>query len=143
MREIVSVTRTYRFSAGHRLYIRGLSDEENFRLFDNCSNPNGHGHDYYLDVRVGGGIDPVTGMVLNPAELDEAVASVIDDLDYKRLDIEVPYFRNHQPTGENIAEYVWERLKPRLKGKLVHLRLSETENSYFEYFKEGDYRYER
>lgn len=143
MSEVVTFTKTYRFSAGHRLYIKELSDEENFRIFDSCSNPAGHGHDYYLEVKVAGDIDPVTGRVINREELDRAVAPVIEELDYKRLDIEVPYFRDRQSTGEHITEYLWARLKPRIPCKLVHLRLSETGTSYFEYFQEEENPYER
>lgn len=143
IKEIASVTKTYRFSAGHRLYIKGLSDEENLRIFDTCSNPNGHGHDYYLDVKIAGNIDPMTGMVISPMELDRAVGQTLEELDYKRLDIEVPYFTERQPTGENIAQYLWERLRARLPERLVHLRLSETSSSYFEFFEEEGYPYER
>jgi 6-pyruvoyltetrahydropterin/6-carboxytetrahydropterin synthase len=141
--EVVTFTKSYHFSAGHRLYIKGLSDEENFRIFDSCSNPAGHGHDYYLEVKVAGGIDPVTGRVISREELDRAVTPVIEELDYKRLDIEVPYFRERQPTGEHITEYIWNRLEPRIPCKLVHLRLSETESSYFEYFQKEECPYER
>ena len=140
---MISLTRRYRFSAGHRLYIKGLSDEENLRIFDTCSNPNGHGHDYYLEVKVAGPIDIETGMVVNLSELDRMVEDTISELDYKRLDLEVPHFREHQPTGENIAEYLWEKLRDGLSEKLVHLRLSETSSSYFEFFDEEGYPYER
>jgi len=139
----VNLTKTYRFSAGHRLYIKELSEEENFRIFDTCSNPNGHGHDYYVHVKVAGDIDPESGMILNLQELDETVNIVIDELDHRRLDIEVPYFEVNQPTGENIAKYMWERIKPDLGDKLIHLKLSETSNSYFEYYEEDNYPYER
>ena len=138
----MSLTKTYRFSAGHRLYIRGLSEEENFKIFDTCSNPNGHGHDYYVQVKVSGEINPETGMIINLQELDNTVNIVINELDHKRLDIEVPYFEENQPTGENIAKYMWERIKPDLGEKLIHLKLSETSNSYFEYYEEGNYPYE-
>jgi len=138
----VSLTKTYRFSAGHRLYIRGLSEEENFVIFDTCSNPNGHGHDYYVQVKVTGEINPETGVIINLQELDNTVNIVINELDHKRLDIEVPYFEENQPTGENIAKYMWERIKPDLGEKLIHLTLSETSNSYFEYYEEGNYSYE-
>jgi 6-pyruvoyltetrahydropterin/6-carboxytetrahydropterin synthase len=113
------------------------------RIFDTCSNPNGHGHDYYLEVRVADGIDPETGMVINPEELDQTVGDALGELDYKRLDVEVPYFTEHQPTGENIAEYLWYGLRGRLGERLVHLRLSETSSSYFEFFDEEGYPYER
>lgn len=138
----MSLTKTYRFSAGHRLYIRGLSEEENFKIFDTCSNPNGHGHDYYVQVKVSGEINPETGMIINLQELDNTVNIVINELDHKRLDIEVPYFEENQPTGENIAKYMWERIKPDLGEKFIHLKLSETSNSYFEYYEEGNYPYE-
>lgn len=143
MSEFVSLTKKYHFSAGHRLYLKGLSDEENMKIFDTCSNANGHGHDYYVEVKIGGDIDPVTGMVVEPGELDRAVMPVLEELDYKRLDVEVPYFREHQPTGENIARYLWERLKEHIPGRLIHLRMSETDSSYFEYFEEENYPYER
>ncbi|MGE3522446.1 MAG: 6-carboxytetrahydropterin synthase, partial [Candidatus Dadabacteria bacterium] len=130
--EHVTVTKTYRFSAGHRLAIKGLTDEENFRIFDTCSNPGGHGHDYYLEVKAAGGIDAVSGFAVPESVLDEAVMPVIEELDYKRLDIEVQYFSGNQPTGENIAEYIWKRLRAGLGKSLVHIRLSETATSYFE-----------
>jgi 6-pyruvoyltetrahydropterin/6-carboxytetrahydropterin synthase len=119
-----------------------MSEEENFKIFDTCSNPNGHGHDYYVQVKVAGKINPETGMIISLRELDNTVNIVINELDHKRLDIEVPYFEENQPTGENIAKYMWERIKPDLGGKLIHLKLSETSNSYFEYYEEGNYPYE-
>jgi 6-pyruvoyltetrahydropterin/6-carboxytetrahydropterin synthase len=143
IKETVTLTKAYRFSAGHRLYIKGLSDEENMKIFDTCSNPNGHGHDYYVEVKVAGKIDSETGMVVNTEKLDGIVGDALEELDYKRLDIEVPYFTKVQPTGENIAEYLWLRLKTILPKELVHLRLSETPTSYFEFFEEEGYPYER
>lgn len=82
-------------------------------------------------------------MVIRPVELDRAVGQALEELDYKRLDIEVPYFMERQPTGENIAQYLWERLRSRLPERLIHLRLSETSSSYFEFFEEEGYPYER
>jgi 6-pyruvoyl-tetrahydropterin synthase len=82
-------------------------------------------------------------MVINPEELDRTVGDALGELDYKRLDIEVPYFTERQPTGENIARYLWEGLRGCLHEKLVHLRLSETSSSYFEFFDEEGYPYER
>ena len=143
IKEYVSLTKTYRFSAGHRLFIKSLSDEENFKIFDTCSNPNGHGHDYSIEVKLTGDIDPETGMIYSLEDIDKIMKLVIEDLDHKRLDIEVPYFENDQPTGENIAKYIWSKIKPSLSDKLIHLKLSETSNSYFEYYEEGNYPYER
>ncbi len=142
MREVICVTKRYRFSAAHRLYVKGFSDEENARIFDACSNPNGHGHDYYLECRISGDINPETGMLMNPEELDRIVDPVIGELDNKRLDVEVAYFREYQPTGENILRYLWERLRGQLGDRQIHLRLSETSSSYFEYFEESNYPYE-
>lgn len=71
------------------------------------------------------------------------MGDALAELDYKRLDVEVPYFSEHQPTGENIAEYLWQKLGDKLRGRLVHLRLSETSSSYFEFFDEEGYPYER
>lgn len=143
IKEYVSLTKTYRFSAGHRLFLKNLSDEENFEIFDTCSNPNGHGHDYSIQVMLSGDIDPETGMIFSLEELDNIMGPVIDELDHKRLDIEVPYFADEQPTGENIAKYIWRKLKPDLADKLIHIKLSETSRSYFEYYEEGNYPYER
>jgi len=143
IKEYVSLTKTYRFSAGHRLFIKSLSDEENFKIFDTCSNPNGHGHDYSIEVKLTGDIDPETGMIYSLEDLDKIMKLVIEDLDHKRLDIEVPYFENDQPTGENIAKYIWNKIKLSLSDKLIHLKLSETSNSYFEYYEEENYPYER
>ncbi len=82
-------------------------------------------------------------MVMRPVELDRTVGDALAELDYKRLDVEVPYFSERQPTGENIAEYLWQKLGDKLRGRLVHLRLSETSSSYFEFFDEEGYPYER
>lgn len=136
-REICTITRVYRFSAAHRLYRKDATEEENFRIFGKCTNPMGHGHDYYIEVTVGGAIDPDTGMIINIGELDRIANEVIEELDHKRLDIEVPYFADLQPSGENIVKYLWSRLKPMIKdGKLNYLKLWETQNNYFEYFEE-------
>ncbi|MFQ5787150.1 MAG: 6-carboxytetrahydropterin synthase [Thermodesulfobacteriota bacterium] len=138
-KEVCSITKVYHFSAGHRLYVKGISDEENWRIFGKCANPKGHGHDYYIEVKISGEIDPETGMVINLGELDELMKDVIDELDHKRLDIEVPYFKDSQPSGENIVKYMWLGIKPRLRsGKLDHLKLWETQNNYFEYFEEDN-----
>ena len=142
IKEYVSLTKTYRFSAGHRLYIKNLSDEENFKIFDTCSSPNGHGHDYYVQVKVAGDIDSETGTIISLEELDGILAPVIGVLDHKRLDKEVPYFEHQQATGENIAKYIWDNIKPLLGKKLIHIKLSETSNSYFEYYEEDNYPYE-
>ncbi len=136
------LTKIYSFSAGHRLCLERLTPEENAMVFGKCSNPRGHGHDYYLEVRVKGDIDKDTGMVVNLDELDSAVDSVISELDHKRLDLEIDYFKENQSTGENLVCYFWAKLKSAVQGSaLVYLKLWETENNYFEYFEEKDIKY--
>lgn len=78
-------------------------------------------------------------MIVRLEELDALTGRVLEDLDHKRLDIEVPYFKEHQATGENIAEYIWDKLKEGLGDSLVHVSVGETKNSYFEYFEERGY----
>lgn len=135
-KEIVILTRAYEFSAAHRLYIKSLSDEENEKIFQSCSNARGHGHDYSVEVKVSAEIDPVTGMVVSLERLDALALKVLETLDHKRLDIEVPFFTEHQPTGENIAKYIWDNMKEGLGESLVHVSVGETKNSRFEYFDE-------
>ena len=136
--EICTLTRIYHFSAAHRLHSAKYSEEENQRIFGKCNNAKGHGHDYYIEVKVTGDIDPETGMVLNLSELDEMMKDVIEELDHTRLDIEIPFFREFQPSGENIVKYIWLRLQPKIEvARLYHLKLWETPDNYFEYFEEG------
>ena len=136
------LTKIYSFSAGHKLFLERLSDEENAKVFGKCSNPRGHGHDYYLEVRVEGQISPDTGMIVNLEELNNCVNDVIEKLDHKRLDIEVEYFTENQSTGENIVRFFWVKLNGNVEGcRLVYLKLWETENNYFEYFEERDIKY--
>ena len=144
MKEICCISRKYHFTAGHRLYFKAASDEENFKIFGKCSNPKGHGHDYYLEVRVRGEINRITGHITDRSSMDETVDEILKELDYKRLDKEIYYFTDTQPTGENIIMYLWAKLTERLNGdvKVVYMRLWETDNNYFEYFEEGGFRYE-
>ena len=138
-REICTLAKIYHFSSAHRLHSAKFSEEENRRIFGKCNNPRGHGHDYYVEVKVTGRIDLETGMVMNLSELDEIMRDIIEELDHTRLDVEVPYFRDFQPSGENIVKYIWLKLQPRFKGaKLHHLKLWETPDNYFEYFEEEE-----
>lgn len=136
IKEKVSLTKIYRFSAAHRLYIEDLSDEENFQIFDKCSNPNGHGHDYVVEASFTGEIDEETGMVINPEVLDKEMDVILNELDHKRLDYEILFFKENQPTGENIARFFWERLTEHIGNKLSYIKIWENNRSYFEYFEE-------
>lgn len=132
----VSVTRRLHFSAAHRLYRSDWSDERNREIFGDCSNPNWHGHNYELDVTVGGEIDPDTGYVMDLASLKALVRdAVIHDLDHRNLNREVPWLEGTNPTTENLVVAIWHRLAPRLpRGiDLERLLLRETPRNYAEY----------
>lgn len=129
------VTRRMTFSAGHRLHSEALSAEENRRLYGKCDNPNGHGHNFVVEVTVSGEIDPLSGMVINLRDLKAVMAEVIEDgLDHKNLNLDVPAFKGVNPTAENIAVVLWGLLAARLPGGALHeVRLLETENNFVSY----------
>jgi 6-pyruvoyltetrahydropterin/6-carboxytetrahydropterin synthase len=107
----VRLTRVVRFAAGHRYHSDALSPEENRRVFGKCNYPHGHGHDYRVEVSVRGPVDPVTGMVVNLADLDALLREqVIEPLDHRFLNLDVEYFATRVPTCENLAVYLFERL---------------------------------
>lgn len=131
----VTVTRRLHFNAAHRLWNSRWSDEQNARVFGVCGNANYHGHNYNLDVSVEGDIDPDTGYVLDINRLKEiAQHHVIGVLDHKNLNLDVPWFRELNPTAENIAVVCWRVLEPVLRpARLKHIRLWETERNYVDY----------
>ncbi len=126
-------SRSYGFSAAHRLHAPALSPDENVAIYGKCNNPNGHGHNYTLEVTVSGPVDATTGMVVDLLALDRNVRSLLDQLDHTHLDQEVSAFQSRPSTAENIVVYLWDALAPRLMGRLVHLRLWETKKNIFEY----------
>lgn len=129
------VTRRERFSAAHRLFKPGLSDEENYKIFGKCSNPNWHGHNYVLEVVVSGKPDPDTGFVIDLNILKEIIREcIIDKVDHKNLNIDTDFMKGINPSAENIAMAFWKQLEDKLpSGKLYSVKLYETENNYFEY----------
>jgi 6-pyruvoyltetrahydropterin/6-carboxytetrahydropterin synthase len=129
------ITRRLTFSAAHRLHSGALTDEENRRVFGKCNHPNGHGHNYTLEVTVAGPIDPVTGMVFNLTELKDVMSEVVErGFDHKNLNLDVPAFKSLNPTAENIAAVVWDMLEKRLGPGLLHeIKLIETENNFVSY----------
>jgi 6-pyruvoyltetrahydropterin/6-carboxytetrahydropterin synthase len=130
----VALGRRYRFAASHRLNTPELSEEENRRVFGKCNNPHGHGHNYVLEVRVSGPIDPATGMIANLAELDAFVErEVLEPFDHKSLNEDVPAFRHVVPTTEALCIEVYRRLKAFPYAKLERIRIEETSNNSFEY----------
>jgi 6-pyruvoyltetrahydropterin/6-carboxytetrahydropterin synthase len=130
----IELGRRYRFAASHRLHSEKLNEEENNRLYGKCNNPYGHGHNYVVEVRVSGPVDPATGMVLNLADLDSFVErEVIEAFDHKSFNEDVPEFREQVPTTENVCIEIFERLRRFPKAKLERVRVEETANNAFEY----------
>jgi 6-pyruvoyltetrahydropterin/6-carboxytetrahydropterin synthase len=129
------VTRRVHFNAAHRLWSPTFSEAENERVFGVCNNPNFHGHNYNLDVSVAGDIDPVTGYVFDINRLKQVVEEcVVRHLDHKNLNLDVPWFRDLNPTAENIAVVCWRLLAPAVRpATLVRIRLWETERNYVDY----------
>ena len=121
-------------SASHRLHSDALSGDENQAAYGKCNNPHGHGHNYIVEVLVGGPVDPETGMVVNLAALDEVMRKrVLDRFDHTNLNLD-PLFAHCVPTTENLCRAVFGLLKDALPvGKLESVRVEETENNFFEY----------
>lgn len=119
------------FSAAHRLHRDDWDAETNRRVFDKCNNEHGHGHTYELEVTVEGEINPETGYVMDFAHLKHAVhESVIRELDRRHLNYDVPFLAGINPTAENIAVAIWDRLEPRIgPARLVRVSLNETEKN--------------
>lgn len=130
----VQLGRRYHFAASHRLHSPRLSEEENFRIYGKCNNPHGHGHNYTVEVRFSGAIDPATGMIANLADLDAFVNEhVISPFDHRSLQDEVAAFQATVPTTENLCVEIFLRLKPFPKAKLEAVSIEETSNNSFEY----------
>jgi 6-pyruvoyltetrahydropterin/6-carboxytetrahydropterin synthase len=121
-------------SASHRLHSGALSVEENKAAYGKCNNPHGHGHNYVVQVLVGGTVAPETGMVMNMEDLDQVVqAQVLERFDHANLNLD-PLFVNRVPTTENLCIAVYDLLDGKLNpGNLVQVRIEETENNFFEY----------
>lgn len=130
----IELGRRYRFAASHRLHSAQLSEDENNRVYGKCNNPYGHGHNYTVEVRFSGEVDPATGMIANLADVDAFVNErVIEPFDHRSLQDEVPAFRNVVATTENLCKEIFARLKPFVKAKLEAVRIEETSNNSFEY----------
>ena len=131
----VQVSRKAHFNAAHRLYRPDWDAEKNDRVFGKCSNPHFHGHNYELIVSVKGPIDPRTGFVIDMKDLKDLIRSKIEDaFDHKNLNEEVPEFRELNPTAENIAVVIWNKLRPHLKEEQdLEVRLYETPRNFVTY----------
>jgi len=131
----VTVHRKAHFNAAHRLYRKDWDEEKNEVVFGKCSNPNYHGHNYELTVSVTGIIDPETGFVIDLKILKDLIYNEIEiPFDHKNLNIEVEEFKDLNPTAENIAVVIWNRLRPRLKLELeLSVTLYETPRNFVTY----------
>jgi 6-pyruvoyltetrahydropterin/6-carboxytetrahydropterin synthase len=126
--------RRYSFAASHRLHSDRLSEEENARVYGKCNNPFGHGHNYVVEVQMSGGVDPVTGMIANLADLDSYVQrEVLDAFDHRNLSEDVPAFRGVVATTENLCIEIFSRLKRFAAARLERVRIEETGKNSFEY----------
>ncbi len=137
-RNTLTLTRTFHFSAGHQLANPALGAEENRALYGPCFRP--HGHNYLLEVTVGGRIDPRTGMAADLVMLESAVRrAVLDLVDHRDLNADVPALAGVITTGENLARAFWRLLAPALPaGALQQVAVVETANNTFEYYGETD-----
>jgi 6-pyruvoyltetrahydropterin/6-carboxytetrahydropterin synthase len=125
---MIRITRKVEFSASHFYHNPELSAEENRRTFGKCNNPHGHGHNYTLEVTIAGEPNPSTGMVLDLKELKAILQrEVMDRMDHRHLNYEVPELAGKIPTCENIAAVIWELLESKITcGKLDRVRVYES-----------------
>ena len=131
----LTIYRKAHFNAAHRLYRNDWSDEKNEEVFGKCSNPHFHGHNYELEVGITGEIDPETGFVINLDLLKKLIFQEIENyFDHKNLNIEIPEFKNLNPTVENIAVVIWNRLRAKLDSKFeLSIKLFETPRNFVVY----------
>jgi 6-pyruvoyltetrahydropterin/6-carboxytetrahydropterin synthase len=131
----IAVYRKAHFNAAHRLYCEDWSDEKNKEVFGVCSNPNYHGHNYDLEVKVAGEVDPKTGMLIDLKDLKNLIYEQIElRFDHKNLNLDTEEFKNLNPTAENICFVIWQILREHLDKKFdLAVRLYETPRNFVEY----------
>lgn len=127
----VTVTRRVTFSAGHRLYNPAFPDQKNREIFGACSNPNGHGHNYRLEVQITGPINPETGMIVNLKGMKRIIEDeVVAKVDHMNLNTDVDFMAGVIPTTENLAQRIFEILDRKIgNGLLSRIILWESENN--------------
>ena len=135
---MILLTRRAEFSAAHFYWVEGWSAERNAEVFGRCANRNGHGHNYVLEITVAGEPDPVTGFVIDLKELRDVIdREVVNVYDHRHLNLEIPEFCKRQPTTENIAVSVWDRLIDKIAGARLHrVRVYEQDDLFADYFGE-------
>ena len=132
---MVYVSRKAYFCAAHRLFNPSWSDEKNSTVFGKCNNPNGHGHNYEIEVTVGGDPPRETGMVIDLKKLAEIIdTEIVERVDHKNMNVDVDFMQGCIPTAENMAMAFWRILEPKIdEGKLVSIKLYESGNNFVEY----------
>lgn len=135
MEQKISVFRKEHFNAAHRLHNASWSDTKNDEVFGKCNNPNYHGHNYDIEVKVTGHIDPETGYLIDLKKLSDLIqAYVLEKFDHKNLNLDTMEFKDLNPTAENIAMVIYNILRNKIDQKLdVQVRLYETERNFVEY----------
>ncbi len=130
-----AVVRCEHFNAAHRLHNENWSNEKNEAVFGKCNNPNFHGHNYDLEVKVIGFCDEETGYVIDTKVLGSMIQkSVVEVFDHKNLNLDVPYFKSMNPTTENVAKVIYEILRSQINNELeLKIKLYETPRNYVEY----------
>jgi 6-pyruvoyltetrahydropterin/6-carboxytetrahydropterin synthase len=131
----VTVSRKAHFNAAHRLYRKDWSDEKNDSVFGKCNNPNFHGHNYELIVSVTGKINPDTGYVIDIKDLADIILEEVErPFDHKNLNLDVPEFSDLNPTAENIAVIIWNKIRKRIDAdKDLEVILYETPRNFVSY----------
>jgi 6-pyruvoyltetrahydropterin/6-carboxytetrahydropterin synthase len=131
----IAIVRCEHFNAAHRLHNKNWSDQKNKDVFGKCNNPNYHGHNYDLEVKVIGDCDPETGYVIDTKILSDLIKKyVLDRYDHKNLNLDTQEFKDVNPTAENIAISIYNLLKPKLASNLeLKIKLYETPRNFVEY----------
>jgi 6-pyruvoyltetrahydropterin/6-carboxytetrahydropterin synthase len=134
----IYITRRETFNAAHKLWQEKWSEEKNWEVFGKCSNKNWHGHNFQLFVTVKGVPDENTGFVMNLKTLSQILKEkVIEPLDHKNLNLDVPFFKGKMASTENLAIAIWDEIEleiAKFGGKLAKIKLVETENNYVNYY---------
>ena len=131
----IAAFRTAHFNAAHRLHNPAWSAEKNAAVFGLCNNPNYHRHNYDLEVKVVGEVDPVTGYLIDLKDLKDLIKIEVENrFDHKNLNLDTEEFKNLNPTAENICYVIWQILRAKLDQKYeLSVRLYETPRNYVEY----------
>ena len=132
---MIYITRRLEFCASHRLYNPEFSDDKNKTTFGLCNNPNGHGHNYVLEVTLKGEVDPQTGMVLDLKALKKIInEEIVSKVDHKNLNVDVDFLEGIIPTAENIAIHIWDILESKIESGTLHeVKLFESERNFVVY----------